>query len=158
MAKFVEPEIKSTQNWNIALVVAEFNSKYTHKLRGDCVKKLHSLGISEENIAIFSAPGSFELPLLSKKVGSISEIDAVIAIGVVIRGGTPHFEYVCEAANSGLTKVALDIEKPVIFGVLTLDNEQQAIDRTGGKDGNKGEEFAVAAVQTLETIKKISQI
>jgi 6,7-dimethyl-8-ribityllumazine synthase len=153
MAKYVEQRIVITQDWNIAIVKASFNSDITDLLEESCRTKLSELGVS--NVKTFTVPGAFELPLVSKVVASKETIDAVIVIGAVIRGGTPHFEYVCNGVTNGITSVNLEIQKPVIFGVLTLDTKQQALDRCGGKDGNKGEEFAVACLSTLEVLKSI---
>lgn len=136
-------------NYRIAIVVAEWNSEITNALSSGAISRLIDEGVKSENIIVKSVPGAFELTLASQFMVQKSDIDAVIAIGCVIKGDTPHFEYICQGVTTGITEVNLKFNKPVIFGVLTTNNEQQALDRAGGKHGNKGDEAAVTALKML---------
>jgi 6,7-dimethyl-8-ribityllumazine synthase len=132
-----------------ALIVSEWNSEITEALYAGAVGTLLSLGAQRDNLIRKNVPGSFELPLGAQWMAARKDIDAVIALGCVIQGETRHFEFICQAVAQGLTRVGLDIGKPVVFGVLTTDNLQQALDRAGGKHGNKGDEAAATAVKML---------
>jgi len=137
------------KNKKFALVVAEWNDDVTEPLFLGARQALIELGAKKENLTRVSVPGSFELPLAAQREASKKEIDAVICIGCVIQGDTPHFDYICQAVAYGIMKVGLKTGKPVAFGVLTTLNKQQAMDRAGGKLGNKGEEAAVTVVKML---------
>ena len=132
-----------------ALIVAEWNEEITDSLCQSAVSALISHGVQKENIIRKNVPGSFELPLGAKWMAELDNIDAVICLGCVIQGETPHFDYICQAVAYGITEVGLKTNKPVIFGVLTTLNKQQALDRAGGKFGNKGEEAALTAIKML---------
>lgn len=132
-----------------ALIVSEWNSEITEALYAGAIGTLLSLGAQRDNLIRKNVPGSFELPLGAQWMATRSDIDAVIALGCVIQGETRHFEFICQAVAQGLTRVGLDSGKPVIFGVLTTDNLQQALDRAGGRHGNKGDEAAATAVKML---------
>jgi 6,7-dimethyl-8-ribityllumazine synthase len=132
-----------------ALVVAGWNEDVTEALYQGATATLLSHGVTKENVIRKNVPGSFELPLGAQWMADRDEIDAVICLGCVIRGETPHFDYICQAVAYGITEVGLRTKKPVIFGVLTTLNKQQALDRAGGKYGNKGEEAALSAIQML---------
>jgi 6,7-dimethyl-8-ribityllumazine synthase len=132
-----------------ALVVAGWNEDVTEALYQGAAATLLSHGVTKENVIRKNVPGSFELPLGAQWMADRDEIDAVICLGCVIRGETPHFDYICQAVAYGITEVGLRTKKPVIFGVLTTLNKQQALDRAGGKYGNKGEEAALSAIQML---------
>ena len=133
----------------IAVVVAEWNEEITEALYEATVASLLSNGVKKENIVRKNVPGTFELSLAALWMGEKKHIDAVICLGCVIQGETPHFEYICQAVANGITTAGLKTRKPVIFGVLTTLNKQQALDRAGGKYGNKGEEAALSAIQML---------
>lgn len=133
----------------IALVVAEWNEEITGALYQSAVSTLLSHGVTKENIIRKNVPGTFELSLGAQWMAQRDEIDAVICLGCVIQGETPHFDYICQAVAYGLTEVGLKTGKPVIFGVLTTLTKQQAFDRAGGKYGNKGEEAALTAIKML---------
>lgn len=133
----------------IGIVTAEWNEEITGALREAAVSTLLEHGIARENIVLKSVPGSFELSLGSLWLAQEKDIDAVISLGCVIQGDTPHFDYICQAVAYGITEAGLKTGKPVIFGVLTTLNHQQAIDRAGGKLGNKGEEAALTALKML---------
>jgi len=137
----------SLKNKTFALVVSQWNEEVTEALYQAACNTLTSHGAV--HLIRKNVPGSFELPLGALKMAQQKEVDAVICLGCVIKGETPHFDYICQAVANGLTQVALTTGKPVIFGVLTTLNKQQAYDRAGGKYGNKGEEAALAAIDML---------
>ncbi len=132
-----------------AIIVAEWNSEITEALYAGAYQTLLDNGVKEENIVRANVPGSFELSFGSQVFAQKPDIDAVIAIGCVIQGETKHNDYINHAVAGGLTEVALKYNKPVIFGVLTPNNQQQAIDRAGGIHGNKGDEAAITAIKML---------
>ncbi len=133
-----------------AIVVAEWNDEITEPLFDGAYNTLIELGAKKENIILTNVPGSFELPLGAQRMADKKEIDAVICLGCVIQGDTPHFDYICQAVAYGIMKVNLKSGKPVAFGVLTTLNKKQALERAGGKLGNKGEEAAITVVKMLE--------
>ena len=134
----------------IGIAVAEWNEEVTFALLDGAISLLNEAGITENNITTVKVPGSFELILASQKLAERNEIDAVIALGCVIQGETRHFDFICQAVATGISDVNLKFNKPVIFGVLTPDTQQQALDRAGGKHGNKGEEAAYTAVRMID--------
>ena len=138
-----------------AIVAAQFNSFIVDRLVDGALEALKQHGVQDSNIDIIKVPGAFELPLVTSKTIATGRYDAVIALGAVVRGGTPHFEYVSAACVDGLKQVCLKTGVPVSLGVLTVDNLEQAIDRTEPKAGNKGEEAALAALETLSVIRKL---
>lgn len=142
--------IKKLGNKKIGIVVAEWNEEITEPLYESAHATLRSFGIKNKNIIKRTVPGSFELPLAAQWFAQDKRIDAVIAIGCVIQGETPHFEYICQAVAQGLMDVNLKYGKPVAFGVLTTLNKKQATDRAGGRLGNKGEEAALTVLKMLE--------
>jgi 6,7-dimethyl-8-ribityllumazine synthase len=133
----------------IAIVVAQWNEEITEALFESATQSLVSSGVKKANIVRKTVPGSFELPLGALWMAERKDIHAVICLGCVIQGDTPHFDYICQAVSYGITEVGLRTKKPVIFGVLTTLNKTQAVERAGGKLGNKGEEAAVTALQML---------
>jgi 6,7-dimethyl-8-ribityllumazine synthase len=139
----------SASRKKIGIVVAEWNSEITEALFVSAHDTLIKLGVKKSNIIRKNVPGSFELSLGGLWLAEQKNIDAVICLGCVIQGETPHFDYICQAVAYGITEAGLKTRKPVIFGVLTTLNKQQATDRAGGKYGNKGEEAAVTAMQML---------
>lgn len=138
-----------------AILVSRWNSFVVENLKTGALDTLHRHGIDEQSITVYYAPGAFELPLVAKKLADSGKYDAVIALGAVIRGGTPHFEYVAGECARGLAQAALDTEVPVTFGVLTVDNIEQAIERSGTKAGNKGVEAASTALEMVSLLKQI---
>ncbi|WP_044212967.1 6,7-dimethyl-8-ribityllumazine synthase [Flammeovirga sp. OC4] len=132
-----------------AIVISEYNPKITESLYDAVVETLLKEGGKEENIYREDVPGAFELTFGAQLMAQEEEIDAVITLGCVIQGETRHFDFICEAVAHGVTNVSLKYNKPVIFGLLTPNTEQQAFDRAGGKHGNKGVEAAVAAIKML---------
>jgi 6,7-dimethyl-8-ribityllumazine synthase len=145
-------KVKSKTNLSkktFAIVVAEWNEEITEALYAGATSSLLSHGVKKENIIRKNVPGSFELPLGALWMAEEKKVDAVICLGCVIQGDTPHFDYICQAVAYGITQTGLKTRKPVIFGVITTLNQQQAFDRAGGKLGNKGEEAALTAIKML---------
>ncbi len=138
-----------------AIVVGRWNSFVVESLLEGSLDCLKRHGVKEKDITIIRAPGAFEIPLVVKKVAAQKKHDAIIALGAVIRGGTPHFEYVSGECVKGLAQVGLDAEVPVTFGVLTVDTIEQAIERSGCKAGNKGEEAALSALEMVNLLKQL---
>lgn len=134
---------------SFAVIVSEWNEEVTESLYSGALKTLLSHGAKEENITKVYVPGSFELSLASQKMAQRDDVDAVICIGCVVQGETKHFDFICDAVAQGVTNVSLKYDKPVIFGVLTPNTQQQALDRAGGKHGNKGDEAAITAIKML---------
>jgi 6,7-dimethyl-8-ribityllumazine synthase len=134
----------------LAIIVAEWNEDITEPLFEGARDALISLGVKKGNIIRKNVPGSFELTLGAQKMAAKKEISAVICLGCVIQGETPHFDYICQAVAYGITEVNLKFNKPVAFGVLTTLNKKQALERAGGKYGNKGEEAALTVVKMLQ--------
>ena len=139
----------------IGVVVARFNEFITGKLLSGAKDALLRLGVVEENIDVAWVPGSFEIPLVAQKLAQSKKYDAVICLGTVIRGATPHFEYIAAEVSKGIAKIGLDTGIPVIFGVITADTLEQAIERAGTKSGNKGFDAAVSAIEMANLMKKI---
>ncbi len=140
-----------------ALVVGRFNGFVVESLVAGAVDTLRRHGIADGDIAIIRVPGAYEMPLVVKRVAETGHYDAIIALGAVIRGGTPHFEYVAGEAASGIGAVSLETDLPVSFGVLTVDSIEQAIERAGTKAGNKGAEAAITALEMVSLLKKLGE-
>lgn len=137
----------------IGIVAARFNDFIVSKLIDGAMDGLKRHGVNEEDIELSLVPGAFELPLVAKKMVKSEKYDAVICLGAVIKGSTPHFDYVCAEASKGIATVSLEYEKPVIFGVLTTDSIEQAIERAGTKAANKGYDAAVSAIEMANVLK-----
>lgn len=152
--KLIEADTQSPDS-KVGIAVARWNSFITEKLMQGAVDALLGNGVKDENIFVCRCPGAYELPLTASLMLKELNLDGVIAIGVVIRGGTPHFEYVCNAVNQGITMLNLKSRKPVAFGVLTVDSTQQALERAG-TEGNKGAEAALALLEMIELGRKIN--
>ncbi|MGL5354597.1 MAG: 6,7-dimethyl-8-ribityllumazine synthase [Clostridium sp.] len=138
----------------VGIVVGRFNEFIVSKLLGGALDGLKRHGVLDNNIDVAWVPGAFELPLLAKKMVKTEKYDVVICLGAVIKGSTPHFDYVCAEAAKGIGAVSLEYEKPVIFGVLTTDSIEQAIERAGTKSGNKGYDAAVTAIEMANILKQ----
>lgn len=138
-----------------AIVVARFNHFITDRLLEGCLDALKRHEVKDEEISIVKVPGAFEIPLVAKKLVKKDDVDAVICLGAVIRGDTPHFDYVCAEVSKGVASVGLESEKPVIFGVVTTDNIDQAVQRAGVKSGNKGAEAAISAIEMANLVDLI---
>lgn len=146
--------IKKLRNKRIGIVVSEWNAEITDALFDGAYSTLLAQGVEKKNIRTCSVPGSFELPLAAQWLAEQKSIDAVVALGCVIQGETPHFDYICQAVAQGIMRVGLDTGKPVAFGVLTTLNKKQAEERAGGTLGNKGEEAALTVLKMLEARAK----
>ena len=142
--------VPSAENMRFGVVVAELNLEITGALANGTVNTLKKHGASDDNILVKYVPGSFELPLGGQYFAEHENVDAVILLGCVIQGETRHFDYICEAVAQGTKDLNLKYNKPFIFGVLTTNNQQQALDRAGGIHGNKGDEAAVTAIKMVD--------
>ncbi len=140
-----------------AIVCGRFNEFFTSKLLAGAVDTIVRHGGSEENIDVAWVPGCYELPLVAKKLAASGKYDAVIALGVVIQGGTPHADYLNAEVTKGLAQVGLEFSLPVAYGIITANNIEQAIERSGTKAGNKGSEAAASAIEMVSLIRKISE-
>ena len=149
LSDFGDVALPSGKNLKIAIVVSRWNEEVTGALLTGAVEALNEAGVGENNIIITYVPGTFELGLGAQYAAQESSINAVITLGCVIQGETRHFDFICDAAANGIMNVGLKYNKPVIFGVLTTDSQEQALARAGGKHGNKGVEAAVTALQML---------
>lgn len=143
----------NADGFRFAIIVSRWNSFLTEKLVEGAVDGLERLGANEDSVEIFKVPGSFELPLTAQKIAAGGKFDAVICIGVVIRGETPHFDYVAGEAAKGVGQAAMQTGVPVLFGIVTADTLEQAINRAGVKAGNKGFEAAMSAVELVNLYK-----
>ncbi|PIP54205.1 MAG: 6,7-dimethyl-8-ribityllumazine synthase [Bacteroidetes bacterium CG23_combo_of_CG06-09_8_20_14_all_32_9] len=149
-ANYDENIFPDAQNMKFGIVVAEWNSKITNALLNGAIDTLKKCKASEENITVKYVPGCFEITTGAKYLAEFSNVDVVICIGCVIQGETKHFDYICQSVTHGITELNLKFPIPFIFSVLTVNNFQQAIERSGGKYGNKGSESAITAVRMVE--------
>ncbi len=147
--------IPSASGMRFGIVVSDWNSEVTMNLLDGAVKVLRKHGADDSNIITVHVPGSFELPLGARLLKENRGVDAVICLGSVIQGETPHFTYVCQGVTEGIMRLNMEYGTPFIFGVLTTDTLQQAIDRSGGKHGNKGDEAALTAIRMVDIAKKL---
>ena len=154
--KITEGDFRSAKG-KFAILVTRWNSFVVEHLKDGAVDTLRRHGIKEQDIEIIYAPGAFELPLVAQRVLKTKKFDALIAIGAVIRGGTPHFEYVAGECTKGLAQVSLDAGVPIAFGVLTVDSIEQAIERSGTKAGNKGAEAATSAIEMVSLLNNLAE-
>ncbi len=158
LSKYNEENIPSGEKMNIGIVVAEWNEHITHHLYEGAYETLLKHGVKEENIHSVQVPGTFELPIGARMLLHAKQLDAVICIGCVIKGETKHDEYINSSVAMGITNLSLTVNKPIIFGVLTPNNEAQAIDRAGGKHGNKGIEAAVTALRMVGVKQSFGEV
>ena len=149
--------LPDAQNMRFGIVVSEWNDNITQRLLDGAVHTFLKYGVKEENLIIKSVPGSFELIFGCAQMQKSSLVDAIIAIGCVIRGDTPHFEYICSATTHGLSELNLHGNVPVVFGLLTTNNLQQAEERAGGILGNKGDEYAITAIKMVELARSFQK-
>ena len=145
----------TAKNMKIAIVVARFNEFITSKLLSGCIDCLIRHEAADEDLTVAWVPGAFEIPMAAKKLAEIGKYDAVICLGAVIRGATPHFDYVCAEASKGIAQVSMQTGVPVAFGVLTTENIQQAVERAGTKAGNKGVDCAMTAMEMVNLFKEM---
>ena len=145
----------TAKNMKIAIVVASFNEFITSKLLSGCIDCLIRHEAADEDLTVAWVPGAFEIPMAAKKLAESGKYDAVICLGAVIRGATPHFDYVCAEASKGIAQVSMQTGVPVAFGVLTTENIQQAVERAGTKAGNKGVDCAMTAMEMVNLFKEM---
>ena len=155
MAKKVIEGALNAKGMRFSIVVSRFNDFINSKLLDGALDALSRHGADDDNISIVRVPGSFEIPLVAQKLANSGNFDAIICLGAVIRGATPHFEYISAEVTKGIAKVTLDSGIPVSFGILTTDNIEQAIERAGTKSGNKGWDAALAAVEMVNLLKAV---
>jgi 6,7-dimethyl-8-ribityllumazine synthase len=152
--KHIEGELNG-EGLKFCIVLSRFNDFITSRLLEGALDALIRHGVNEENITVVRVPGSFEIPLIAKKMAIKSAYDAIICLGTVIRGATPHFDYVAAEVSKGIAAASLDSGVPITFGVLTTDTIEQAIERAGTKSGNKGWDAALSAIEMAQLIKKL---
>jgi 6,7-dimethyl-8-ribityllumazine synthase len=152
MAKTLEGKL-SAAGLRFALIVSRFNDFIVGRLQEGAIDAIVRHGGDEKNIEIIKVPGAFEIPLIAKKAAKSGKYDAVVCLGAVIRGSTPHFDYVAAEVSKGIATVGLETEIPITFGVLTTDNIEQAIERAGSKSGNKGWDAAASAIEMVSLLK-----
>lgn len=154
MRKYVTGKMNGT-DLKIAIVVGRFNDLITRNLLNGAIGTLQAHGVGEEHIEVVWVPGAFEIPLIAQTMAK-QDYDAVITLGAVIRGATPHFDYVCNEVAKGVSNVSLTTKKPVIFGVITTNNLEQAMERSGTTGGNKGADAASAAVEMANLMRELN--
>ena len=154
MTKVIEGDF-SANTAKFTLVVGRFNSAIVDNLCAGAIDTLRRQGVPEANITVVRVPGAYEMPLAAQRVAAKGGTDAIIALGAVIRGGTPHFDFVAGECSSGLSRVSLDHDIPIAFGVLTTDTIEQAVERSGTKAGNKGADVAMTALEMVSLLRNI---
>ena len=154
MTKVIEGDF-SANTAKFTLVVGRFNSAIVDNLCAGAIDTLRRQGVPEANITVGRGPGAYEMPLAAQRVAAKGGTDAIIALGAVIRGGTPHFDFVAGECSSGLARVSLDHDIPIAFGVLTTDSIEQAVERSGTKAGNKGADVAMTALEMVSLLRNI---
>ncbi len=152
------PKAVNGKGMRVAIVVARFNQHITGELLTGARRALLNAEVAGEDVTVAWVPGAFELPLVAKHLAALGVVRRVVCLGAVIRGDTPHFEYVAGEAARGLQEVALATGIPIVFGVLTTDTLQQALDRVGGSEGHKGEEAANTALEMIELLRRLSKL
>ncbi len=154
MPKIVEGKIVA-KGMKFGIVASRFNDFISGRLIEGAIDTLIRAGADDKDIVIYKVPGAFELPLTAKKLAKSARFDAIICLGAVIRGATPHFEYISAEVSKGIASVGLEAEIPVVYGVLTTDTIEQAIERAGTKSGNKGADAALSAIEMVDLFKKL---
>jgi 6,7-dimethyl-8-ribityllumazine synthase len=157
MPRVIEGEI-SARELTVAIIVSRFNDFVSQRLLDGALDALKRHGASDDQITVVKVPGSFEIPSMAKKLASGGRFDCVICLGAVIRGATPHFEYISSQVARGIASVALESQIPIAFGVITSDTLEQAIERAGAKSGNKGWDAAVSAMEMVSLFKALDQV
>lgn len=153
--KTIEGQLVASDNDKFCIILARFNDFIGSKLLSGALDELTRHGVKEDNIEIIRVPGAFEIPVIANKLATTGKYSAIIALGAVIKGSTPHFDFVSNEVSKGIAQVSLNTGVPVAFGVLTTDNIEQAIERAGTKAGNKGSDAARTAIEMVNLIKKI---
>ena len=152
----IEGQLK-VRGARIALLVSRFNSFVVESLLSGAVDTLKRHGAEEHDLTVIRVPGAYEMPIAAKRLAAVQRYEAIIALGAVIRGGTPHFEYVAGECTKGLSSVSLQYDIPIAFGVLTVDSIEQAIERAGTKAGNKGAEAAMSTIEMVNLLREIGK-
>jgi 6,7-dimethyl-8-ribityllumazine synthase len=156
MAKIIEGRLDA-RGIKIGIIVSRFNHFITEKLLGGALEGLKSHGSEEDDVTVIRVPGAFEIPLLADRMAASGKYDALVCLGAVIRGDTPHFEYVSEAVTRGIGAAIAKYRIPMGFGILTTNNVEQAMERSGSKDANKGYEAALTALEMVDVIRRLPQ-
>ena len=154
MAKFYNGDLRG-EGKKIGIVLARFNSFIAERLLEGAMDTLIRSGVSDDDIEVARVPGAYEIPLVSLKMAKSAKYDAIISLGIVIRGATPHFDFVANVAAKGIAQASMDTGVPILFGVLTTDTIEQAIERAGSKAGNKGADCAIAAIEMVNLLDQI---
>ncbi|MBU1726327.1 MAG: 6,7-dimethyl-8-ribityllumazine synthase [Candidatus Omnitrophica bacterium] len=154
MAKMIEGNLIA-KGKKFGIIVSRFNDFISKELVSGCVDTLVRHGADDKDLTVVWVPGAFEIPLAAEKLAKLKSFDAVVCLGTVIRGATPHFDYIAAEVSKGVAKVSLDTGLPVIFGVITADTIEQAIERAGTKDGNKGKDAALSAIEMVNLLGQI---
>jgi len=156
MARYdIEEDEYELDGARFALVLARFNGEVVTRLRDGALETLKRHGVADADVDVVAVPGAFEIPFMAKRMASSGRYEAVITLGAVVRGGTPHFDYVAGECTRGIADASRETGVPVIFGVLTTDDMDQALDRAGGAEGNKGSEAAIAAMDLVATLRRL---
>ena len=148
-------EILTAKDKRLAIVVARFNHHITDALLDDALATIEKLDGDKSSATVAYVPGAFEIPIVAKKLAASGKYDGILCLGCVIRGGTPHFDYVCQGVTDGVMQAQLDTNVPMAFGVLTTDTLQQAAERSAGQTGSKGKEAMLALLETIQVLKKV---
>jgi 6,7-dimethyl-8-ribityllumazine synthase len=151
----IEGNIVASENFKIGIVASRFNDFVVGRLIDGALDGLKRHNVKDENITLAKVPGAFEIPVAAKKMAESKKFDAIICLGAVIRGATSHYDYVCNEVSKGIAQVSLESGVPVLFGVLTTENIEQAVERSGSKAGNKGTECALAAIEMIQLLKQL---
>lgn len=151
----IEGNIVASENFKIGIVASRFNDFVVGRLIDGALDGLKRHNVKDENITLAKVPGAFEIPVAVKKMAESKKFDAIICLGAVIRGATSHYDYVCNEVSKGIAQVSLESGVPVLFGVLTTENIEQAVERSGSKAGNKGTECALAAIEMIQLLKQL---
>ena len=153
--KVIEGKVVAKSGMKVGIVASRFNAFIVQKLLDGAVDGLVRHGVDEENISAAWVPGAFEIPVVAQKMAASKKYDAVICVGAVIRGSTSHYDYVCAEVSKGIAQASFNTGVPVLFGILTTDNLEQAIDRAGAKSGNKGYDCALSAIEMVNVMEQI---
>jgi 6,7-dimethyl-8-ribityllumazine synthase len=156
MANVIEGTVDA-RGMKMGVIVSRFNNFITVKLLEGAMEGLKSHGGADDDLTVVHVPGAFEIPIVAAKMAVSGKFDALVCLGAVIRGDTPHFEYVCDAVRHGISKAVWEYRIPISFGVLTTDNVQQAMERSGVKDANKGYEAALTAIEMVSVLRQLSR-
>jgi len=155
MAQYIEGSLHQGAKYRIALVISRFNSFITERLLEGALDALQRHGVNPDSCQVYRIPGAFEIPLVAKKLAKSGKFDGIICLGAVIKGDTPHFDYVSAEVSKGIAQTSLETELPISFGILTTNNVEQAIERAGTKAGNKGWDAAVSLLETIDLLHHI---